>query len=294
MAQSVKMRGISSVQPGAVFGSWTVQQDYVKTPKGEKKWLCRCECGTERYVLERALKSGGSQSCGCLRKQNAKEALAYDLVGRVFGELRVIRKADKQDRNGGLWWLCECSCGNLYEAPATLLVTGKRVHCGGKAHEKKYAFVDISGQRFHRLVALAPTKERDPKGSVIWRCRCDCGNEVNVPYNCLVYSDTKSCGCQKKEHDKKLGSFLTRVDGTSIDLLKSSKIPTNNTTGVKGVYLIKGRYVAKIVFQKKQYYLGNFDHFEEACEARMEAEEMLSRTVVDYYEKWNRAAQLDP
>lgn len=57
------------------------------------------------------------------------------------------------------------------------------------------------------------------------------------------------CGCKKKEHDKALGGFLTHVDGTSIDALKSRKIPSNNTTGVKGVYLVKGRYLAKIVFQ---------------------------------------------
>lgn len=50
---------------------------------------------------------------------------------------------------------------------------------------------------------------------------------------------------QEKEHDKALGGFLTHVDGTSIDALKSRKIPSNNTTGVKGVYLVKGRYLAK-------------------------------------------------
>ena len=115
-----------------------------------------------------------------------------------------------------------------------------------------------------------------------------------MPYNCLMYSEVKSCGCQKREHDKKLSGFLTRVDGTSIDLLKSSKVPVNNTTGVKGVYLIKGKYVAKLVFQKKQYYLGAFEHFEEAMEVRKEAEETVSRTVVAHYEAWNRAAKIDP
>lgn len=283
--------------PGAArtrFGKWTVLDKLEKTAKGEKKWLCRCDCGTERYVLERALKSGGSRSCGCERKKKVKDALSYDLTGKQFGELRVIRKADDQTRIGGIWWLCECSCGNMYEAPATLLATGKRVHCGGKSHEKSYSFVDITGQRFHRLVALEATKKRDAKGSVIWRCRCDCGNEVEVTYNSLMYSEMKSCGCQKKEHDQKLHKFLTHVDGTSIDILKSEKIPTNNTTGAKGVYLIKGRYVAKLVFQKKQYYLGTFESFEEAAAARKEAEEILSQTVVAHYQKWNLRAEADP
>ena len=71
---------------------------------------------------------------------------------------------------------------------------------------------------------------------------------MDVSYNNLVYGNLKSCGCQKKEHDKKLGSMLTHVAGTSIDILKSKKIPTDNTTGYRGVYLVKGKYLAKIVF----------------------------------------------
>ena len=46
-------------------------------------------------------------------------------------------------------------------------------------------------------------------------------------------------------------TFLTHVAGTSVDMLKSKKIPTDNTTGYKGVYLIRGKYVAKIVFQNE-------------------------------------------
>jgi len=63
---------------------------YAENPKGERKWLCRCECGTEKYVLERSLLYGGSESCGCLRKERAARAVAYDLHGQVFGELTVL------------------------------------------------------------------------------------------------------------------------------------------------------------------------------------------------------------
>ena len=159
---------------------------------------------------------------------------------------------------------------------------------------QNYASVDISNQRFHRLVALYPLKNRDPKGAVLWRCKCDCGNEADVSYNNLVYGNMKSCGCQKKEHDKKLGSFLTHVEGTSIDMLRSKKIPADNTTGYKGVYLIKGKYVAKIVFQKKAYYLGTYDRIEDAAEARREAEEVVFDSVAEHYARWKANADTDP
>ena len=150
--------------------------------------------------------------------------------------------------------------------------------------------VDIAGQRFHRLVALYPLKSRYINGSVIWRCHCDCGNEIDVAYNHLVYGNLRSCGCQKKEHDKKLPGFLTHIDGTSLEAVRSKKIPTDNTTGYKGVYLIRGKYVAKIVFQKKQYYLGAYDDIEEAAEVRQRAEEVLFDGFVDYYERWQAMA----
>ena len=156
------------------------------------------------------------------------------------------------------------------------------------------SITDISGQRFGHLVAEAATDKRDAKGSAIWQCKCDCGNEVEVSYNTLLYTKTISCGCKKKQHEQKLNTFLQHVDGTSVDMLKSKKIPTNNTTGVKGVYYIRGKYMAKIVFQKKQYVLGNYDTLEEAADARHQAEEELNHVVLAHYEKWQQRAEHDP
>jgi len=279
------------LQTGARFGRWSVLDECGTNEQGEPMRKCRCDCGTERFVLERSLKSGDSKSCGCTRKDSAASG---DLTGQVFGDLTVLGKAENQNRSGGVWWQCRCSCGNLYEAPATLLRTGRRTRCSGSDHKKNYASADITGQRFHMLTALYPTPERDPKGNVVWHCRCDCGNEVDFSYNVLMYSRTKSCGCQKRQHEQHLGTYLDFVDGTSFNHLTSKTLPQNNTTGVRGVYLIRGKYVAKIVIQKKQYFLGTYATLEEAAAARLEAEEAVSETVVPYYEKWKACASADP
>lgn len=123
---------------------------------------------------------------------------------------------------------------------------------------------------------------------------CDCGNEVELSYNALVYANVQSCGCKKKEHDKLLNTFLTHVAGTSLEMLQSQKLAANNTTGHRGVYFIRGKYVAKIVFQKKQYFLGAFDTPEQAAQTRAEAEELLFKDTVRYYEKWQQKAAQDP
>lgn len=217
-----------------------------------------------------------------------------DLSGMVFGELTVLERLPAQGKNKGIRWRCRCSCGREYETLGSLLRTGRRVHCGGDSHPKNYASADIAGQKFGRLTALEPTSYRDARGFVIWKCRCDCGSEPLISYNELKYTNLQSCGCSRKEHSEKLRNYLTHVDGTSVDILKSKKTPKDNTTGCRGVYFIRGKYVAKISFQKKTYYLGAYDMIDEAIKIRKEAEALLFDGTADYYQKWKARADEDP
>lgn len=284
--------GRTEITPGAVIGRWTVLDDFQQSPKGEVKWLCRCQCGTRRYVLERSLKYGGSESCGCLAREKSREVNDYDLMGQTFGDLKVVGRSRKPTKMG-TYWTCLCTCGYTCEATASELLSGKKTHCGCKT-VKNYAYTDITNQKFGRLTALYPTEKRSSSGSVVWHFRCDCGKELDVAYNDVVYANQKSCGCQKKEHDQKLRTYLTHVDGTSVEMLKSKKIPTDNTTGYKGVYLVRGKYIAKIVFQKKQYFLGTYERIEDAAAARKEAEAVLFDGVAEHYRKWKTYADQDP
>jgi len=274
------------MKTGERFGRWTVVSPEIT----DKKILCKCDCGTERYVLERSLIYGGSKSCGCSKSLNRE---IKDLTGQKFGELTVISRIEEK-RKGGVWWLCKCDCGEDYEVQGTLLVGGRKTDCGGAKHTKNYVYSDISGQKFGRLTALNATEKRDNKGYIIWNCLCDCGNEVEISYNNLLYTKQNSCGCQRKENNQKLATYLTHVAGTSVDSLKSKKVPTDNTTGYKGVYFIRGKYVAKIVFQKKAYYLGAFESINDAAEARKEAEEVLFDGMAKHYEMWKEKADVDP
>ena len=63
------------------------------------------------------------------------------------------------------------------------------------------AFRDLTGQTFNRLTVLYPLKERK-NGSVVWHCKCECGNECDVVSPSLIKERTKSCGCLKKETDR--------------------------------------------------------------------------------------------
>lgn len=155
-------------------------------------------------------------------------------------------------------------------------------------------YTDITGQTFGDLTALYPTNARDSRGSVIWHCRCSCGNTLDVTYNRLRYTNVQSCGCRKRAHNAQLHTHLTHVADTSVDILKSKKIPTDNTTGFRGVYFIRGKYIAKIVFQGKQYYLGAYRDPQDAADARRQAEALLFDGFTEYYDTYSRRAAEDP
>lgn len=59
--------------------------------------------------------------------------------------------------------------------------------------------IDLSGQRFGRLVALTPMPPKKKGGSTRWLCRCDCGNESTPATAQLRRNRAKSCGCLQIE-----------------------------------------------------------------------------------------------
>lgn len=64
--------------------------------------------------------------------------------------------------------------------------------------------IDLTGQRFERLTVI---ERRGRRGSrALWLCVCDCGNEITIDSNSLRTGNTRSCGCIRKEHSKRIGS----------------------------------------------------------------------------------------
>ena len=52
----------------------------------------------------------------------------------------------------------------------------------------------LVGQRFGMLTVIDELEHRSSKGSVIYKCRCDCGKITTVNSNHLLSGHTRSCG----------------------------------------------------------------------------------------------------
>ena|ERR1700676_1814937 len=66
-------------------------------------------------------------------------------------------------------------------------------------------FIDLSKKKFGRLKVLHKLPRRS-WGSIVWRCKCTCGNLVSVNGACLRDKMTQSCGCFMREQCSLLNS----------------------------------------------------------------------------------------
>ena len=112
---------------GRKFGRWTVLK---RAPnRGTRTaWTCQCQCGVIKDVLSCHLKSGRSQSCGCLHNELLKQQRTKNLIGKRFGMLTVI--AQDNTPSCRTRWICKCDCGNIKSIEGIHLTQGKITSCG--------------------------------------------------------------------------------------------------------------------------------------------------------------------
>lgn len=173
------------------------------TSKNKKAiWHCKCDCGTECDVLGENLKKGNTKSCGCLvHLQKGNKYI--NLVGKHFGKLTVLYENGKTNQ-GDYIWHCKCDCGNEVDVKTSVLKNGSTKSCGCYRAEqvRKALLDDITGRKFGRLTVLYENGH-DNNNIILWHCKCDCGNEVNVRANHLKSGSILSCGCYANDVNRK-------------------------------------------------------------------------------------------
>lgn len=140
---------------GQQFGRWVVidwaNTRYSSSGKSRSSmWLCRCECGSVAEVRARALKTGHSQSCGCLQKEMVSALAVDDLTGLQFAYLNVVeRNGSKTYVNPNTsrksiraMWLCRCDCGRTVTVTGESLKNGDTTSCGCQKSSKYEMYVE--------------------------------------------------------------------------------------------------------------------------------------------------------
>lgn len=113
---------------GQTFGKTTVIKQVESAADGRALYSCLCECGNYHISSGKNLRSGKTQSCGCLAKERSKEKNSLDLTNQKFG--RLTAKKIIGSSNGCNLWLCDCDCGNTCEVITVRLTKGYTLSCG--------------------------------------------------------------------------------------------------------------------------------------------------------------------
>lgn len=126
-----------------------------------------------------------------------------DLTGQRFDKLVVLEKAPSRKRH--VYWKCQCDCGNICEVSGEFLRRKniprdcgctKQKNIKAKRIEEKNNW--LVGKQFGKLTVCKPTSERINR-SIVWECKCECGNIKYVPTHLLTSNHTRSCGCLIRE-----------------------------------------------------------------------------------------------
>lgn len=98
--------------------------------------------------------------------------------------------------------------------------------------------LDLTGQRFGRLVVLKRLNEKSKRGVRLWLCQCDCGGSVKTEAGPLRDGDRRSCGCAKDKH----GDWKSRLYQIWTDMKSRCLCQTNsnyNRYGGRGIKVCK-------------------------------------------------------
>lgn len=249
---------------------------------GNKKWLCKCDCGNEKECYSHNLKKGYTISCGCYRKE-IRSAMTEDLTGQKFGKLTVIKRVENRGKE--IHWLCKCDCGNETEVRGTNLKDGHTTSCGCVRRRR-----DWIGERFGRLVVVENKGMHET--SRCWRllCKCDCGNEVIVNSSALSSGQTTSCGCFFREVLKEIHG------GENSHFWKGGITPIREY--LRGLQIVKdwntkaranAHNRCELSGQKASGEYGQVHHIKPFCELVMEAHILnnikIKPIVADYSEE---------
>ena len=120
-------------------------------------WLCKCDCGNNKIIMGKSLRTGKTLSCGCHLQD------VVDITGKKYGKLTVISQDHTRRQDGnGTYWTCQCECGNTVSVQKSNLCGGNVQSCGclvsngenqieqclskeGMAYAKQFTFPDLRG-----------------------------------------------------------------------------------------------------------------------------------------------------
>lgn len=161
-----------------------------------------------------------------------------DMTGWIMKEhgvpdsrITVLYK-DSEKSGKLIKWICQCECGTIFSAVGSKIRNGWTKSCGCLQKEvtSKRTRADLTGQQFGDLIAIKPIGTYNH--TVLWECRCKCGNIKQATSSNLLSGQTRSCGCLKSYGELLVQRYLEQLNisyKTEYNLGNLKGIPKSTT-----------------------------------------------------------------
>lgn len=198
---------------GTEINTWKILDIVTTKNKHHAYVLAQCHCGTVKEERLTYIKTGHVKDCGCGHRArlNAIRRKKYEhLIGTQINGWTVLDVVPPNEQHDRTYMLCQCQCGTIKEVQLQYLKNGRSKNCGCGRKETlcKIFTKNLVGQKFGKLTVVEMLEERNEHGKIIYKCQCDCGNEVNVLGNSLTTCHTMSCGCLVSYWNMYIQQFL--------------------------------------------------------------------------------------
>lgn len=131
------------------------------------------------------------------------DSIKEKMIGKTFGKLTIQKYGGRSER-GDNQWICKCECGNTVigrtanvDKPNSACTQCKFTSSPKSTRLRSY----LIGKKFGRLTVLEFDRVT-PYQAIMWKCKCDCGEEVSVRSTHLTTGKTQSCGCLARDKAK--------------------------------------------------------------------------------------------
>lgn len=142
--------------------------------------------------------------------------MAENLINQVFNYFTVIDGPIKKNKK--IYWQCKCQCGTEKIIRSDELKSGRTKSCGCYKksvmieHNISRQTLDLTNQRFGKLIAKEKTDKRNNDGRVIWKCLCDCGCWCEANTHDLQQGKICSCGCLRSKGEMVIKNLLSSAN----------------------------------------------------------------------------------
>lgn len=123
---------------GQKINDWYVIKEVSKI-SGQRRFLCRCKCGTTKEIFGTHLIRGKSKSC-----RKCREHSYQDLTNEIFGYLQVVSENKEKYSSKTHYWNCRCLlCGYMTVASTNSLHSNNKTSCGCLKSKGEQTIIEI-------------------------------------------------------------------------------------------------------------------------------------------------------